>query len=158
MLERNLRDTTIEWEIKPFKALSIDELYDLLKLRTDVFVVEQNCPYPEVDNKDRHSDTLHLIGRDQEGDISAYLRIIPPGLSYPQASIGRVVVEKSKRGKGICGQMVKKAIAQIAVTWPGKEIKIGAQQYLQQFYESHGFQVASDMYIEDGIPHLDMVL
>ncbi len=147
----------IEWEVKLFKQLSTDELYDILKLRVDVFVVEQNCPYPEIDGKDKHPDALHLIGRDKDGQIAAYLRILPPGLSYKQISIGRVVVAKNSRGQGVCDIMMQKAFEQIRRNWPDDDIKIGAQVYLKDFYKSLGFEESSENYLEDGIPHIDMI-
>ena len=148
----------MEWQLKKFKQLDVDELYELLKLRVDVFVVEQNCPYPETDEKDRHPDALHLSGRNSDnGKCTAYLRILPPGVSFKEASVGRVVVAKENRKEGISSIMVKKAIKIIENTWPENNIKIGAQVYLKQFYESHGFKSASNEYLEDGIPHIDML-
>ncbi len=147
----------MEWKIKSFDQLDRDELYELLKLRVDVFVVEQNCPYAEIDGRDRHPETLHLMGRNQNKELLAYLRILPPGLSFKQASMGRVVVGKKSRGKGISDTMVKKAIDQINLIWPDENVQIGAQVYLKAFYESHGFVAASESYLEDGIPHIDMI-
>lgn len=147
----------IDWEIKLFKTLSTDELYDLLKLRVDVFVVEQNCPYPEIDGKDRHPETRHLVGRDKTGKLVACLRILPPGLSFSQVSMGRVVVEKESRGQGISETMLKLALGQISRTWPDQDVQIGAQVYLKPFYESLGFKAVSESYLEDGIPHVHML-
>lgn len=147
----------IEWEIKTFKALDTDELYELLRLRVDVFVVEQNCPYPEIDGKDRHPEAFHLFGKNEDGKIVAYSRILPPGLSYKQVSMGRVVVEKNSRGQGISDVILKKALEQIKRIWPSDGIQIGAQAYLKDFYQSHGFEPSSRSYIEDGIPHIDMI-
>ncbi|MCK5165252.1 MAG: GNAT family N-acetyltransferase, partial [Desulfobacula sp.] len=121
----------IQWKITSFDRLDPDELYELLKLRVDVFVVEQNCPYPEIDGKDRHLETLHLIGRNKDKELMAYLRILPPGLSFKQVSIGRVVVAKESRGQGISDVMLKKALDQINRTWPNENIHIGAQVYLK---------------------------
>jgi ElaA protein len=148
----------VEWQLKKFKQLDVDELFELLKLRVDVFVVEQTCPYHEIDEIDRHPDTLHLMGRKKEdGKLVAYLRILPPGLNFIQTSLGRVVVAKENRGEGISNTMVKKALKIIEHTWPGNNIKIGAQVYLKQFYASHGFKPVSKEYLEDGIPHIDML-
>ena len=148
----------MEWILKSFKQLDIDELFELLKLRVDVFVVEQNCPYPEIDEKDRHADTLHLFGRNKKnGELAAYLRILPPGLSFKEASFGRVVVTAQERKQGISNTMVKKALEIIENRRPEKNIRIGAQVYLKQFYESHGFQCVSGEYFEDGIAHIDML-
>ncbi len=148
----------MEWQLKKFKQLDVDELYELLKLRIDVFVLEQKCPYAEIDEKDRHPDVLHLSGRNSSnGNFAAYLRILPPGLSFKEVSVGRVVVEKENRREGISSIMVEKAIKIIENTWPENNIKIGAQVYLKQFYESHGFKAISDEYLEDGILHIDML-
>ncbi len=148
----------MNWEIKTFDRLCINELYDLLKLRVDVFVVEQNCIYPELDEKDRHPDALHLTGRNENRELAAYLRILPPGSSYTEPSLGRVVVSKTSRGKGLCRTMIKKAVDHICRTWPGVSIKISAQLYLEEFYQSLGFEKVSEPYLEDGILHLEMVL
>ncbi len=148
----------MEWELKRFKQLDVDELYELLKLRVDVFVVEQNCPYSELDEKDRHPDTLHLSGRNKDdGKLTAYLRILPPGLSFMEASFGRVVVAKKIRRQGISNIMVKKNLEITEHKWPKENIKIGAQVYLKQFYESQGFKPVSKEYLEDGIVHIDML-
>ena len=148
----------MEWVLKSFKQLDVDELFELLKLRVDVFVVEQNCPYPEIDEKDRHADTLHLFGRNKKnGELAAYLRILPPGLSFKEASFGRVVVTAQYRKQGISNTMVKKALEIIENRRPEKNIRIGAQVYLKQFYEFHGFQSVSSEYFEDGIAHIDML-
>lgn len=147
----------MEWVLKSFKQLDIDELFELLKLRVDVFVVEQNCPYPEIDEKDRHADTLHLFGTKKNGELAAYLRILPPGLSFKETSFGRVVVTAQYRKQGISNTMVKKALEIIENRRPEKNIRIGAQVYLKQFYESHGFQCVSGEYFEDGIAHIDML-
>ena len=147
----------IEWETKTFHRLGADELYELLKLRVDVFIVEQSCAYRELDEKDRHPDTLHLTGRNENGELVAYLRILPPGLSFDRPSIGRVVVSKRSRRQGLCHLMMKQAVDQICRIWPGMGIRISAQVYLETFYRSCGFEKASDTYLEDGIPHLDMV-
>ncbi|WP_457552278.1 GNAT family N-acetyltransferase [Desulfobacula sp.] len=147
----------IEWKIKLFDLLSKDELYELLKLRVNVFVVEQNCPYPEIDGKDRHPETLHLYGENKDKKPVAYLRILPPGVSFKHVSIGRVVVAKKFRRQGISNIMVKKALDQINHIWPNENIKIGAQMYLRKFYEAHGFEASSKSYLEDGIPHIEMI-
>jgi ElaA protein len=147
----------MQWQIKTFQELTAAEVYAILKLRVDVFVVEQNCPYPEVDGKDTHEQTLHLMGRTDDRQVSAYLRILPPGLSFDQVSIGRVVVAVHERDKGVSRQMVQQALDRIETVWPGQQIKISAQVYLKSFYESFGFAPVSNSYLEDGIPHIDML-
>lgn len=144
----------MQWEIKAFDLLSLQELYTILTLRTDVFVVEQACPYPEVDGKD--PNCLHLLGMDN-GELVAYLRILPAGLSYDEVSIGRVVIKSSHRGKGLGRPMMEQAIHFITNEWKESQIKIGAQAHLEKFYSSLGFEAVSEVYLEDDIPHLDML-
>lgn len=144
----------MQWEMKAFDQLSLQELYAILTLRVDVFVVEQTCPYPEVDGKD--PNCLHLLGTDN-GELVAYLRILPAGLSYDEVSIGRVVIKPSHRGKGLGRPMMEQAIHYITNEWKESQIKIGAQAYLEKFYQSLGFKSVSEVYLEDDIPHLDML-
>ncbi len=146
------------WKIKQFSNLTAMELYEILALRVNVFVVEQDCPYPELDGRDTLPGTLHLWTSAGEIPVGAYLRILAPGVSYPGVSLGRVVTAKSSRGGGLGHELVEKAIGLAEKHWPGIPIQIGAQEYLKAFYESHGFSVISDTYLEDNIPHIDMVL
>ncbi|PMG80027.1 GNAT family N-acetyltransferase [Shewanella sp. 10N.286.51.B7] len=149
---------SMQWKLVHFNQLSLDELYEALKLRVDVFVVEQNCPYPELDNKDRLAETLHLLGINQQGELIAYTRILAAGVSYPQASIGRVIIAEQGRGKGIAHALMQRSIDVVKTQWPQTSIQIGAQQHLSDFYQQQGFTVNSEMYLEDGIPHIDMLL
>ncbi|MDG3181697.1 GNAT family N-acetyltransferase [Streptococcus parasuis] len=144
----------MQWEIKAFDQLSLQELYTILTLRTNVFVVEQACPYPDLDGKD--PNCLHLLGT-INGELVAYLRILPAGLRYDEVSIGRVVVKPSHRGKGLGRLMMEQAIHCITNEWKESQIKIGAQAYLEKFYQSLGFEPVSEVYLEDDIPHLDML-
>ena len=144
--------------VQTFNELTANTLYDILKLRCDVFVVEQECAYPELDEKDRHPETLHISLLSDNGELIAYSRALPPTLSYPEPSIGRVVVSPEHRGKGLAAQIVKESIHAIQQKWPEQNIQIGAQEYLLKFYQSLGFQNNSDMYLEDNIPHRDMIL
>lgn len=148
----------MQWNDYGFTELSTEQLYELIKLRIDVFVVEQNCPYPELDGKDCLADTRHLLGCDKQGRIVAYARILAPGVSYPDASIGRVLVAESARGGGVAHQLMQNAIAVARAHWPVANIQIGAQKYLADFYQRQGFMQVSDVYLEDGIPHMDMLL
>lgn len=141
--------------LKTFEQLTNMELYNILKERTEVFVVEQNCPYPEVDGKDVQS--LHLF-KEENGMIIAYLRILPKGVSYEELSIGRVLVKKEYRGQKIAHQLMSEALHIIHHELMETTVKIQAQQYLRKFYESFGFEAISDMYLEDNIPHIDMLL
>ena len=149
--------TDIRWQALHFRELDLDRLYAMLKLRSEVFVVEQNCVYLDPDGKDRHPETVHLLGLDADGTLAAYLRILPAGLSYPQVSFGRVLTAPAYRGLGLGEQMLGAALAQIAARWPGADIQIGAQAHLQGYYGRHGFVPSSEPYVEDGIPHVDML-
>ncbi|PGM68837.1 GNAT family N-acetyltransferase [Bacillus cereus] len=145
----------MSWNLKKFDELTNIELYNLLKERTLVFVVEQNCPYPEVDGKDPFS--YHLFKEDN-GEIIAYLRIVPAGVSYQEISIGRVFVKKEYRGQGIAEELLKKGLDFIQNELKEKTVKIQSQDYLRKFYSSFGFQTISQTYLEDNIPHVDMLL
>lgn len=147
----------IQWEVKTFPQLSIDELFEVLQLRVEVFVVEQQCPYPEVDEFDRQAEVRHLSGRDEGGKLMAYARILPPGLRYPEVSLGRFVVKTAARGKGIGHELLRQALDVIRKCWPVSAIRISAQEYLQGFYAQYGFTRVSDVYCEDGIPHVEML-
>jgi ElaA protein len=144
---------TIQWKIKPFNALSLNELYSLLLLRSEVFVVEQNCVYQDIDNKDQKA--LHLIG-EFEGKIVAYARLFKPGDYFDNASIGRVVIQPNYRDKKWGHEMMQQAITGIETHFGETKITISAQEYLQKFYESNGFVKTSEMYLEDDIPHIEM--
>jgi ElaA protein len=147
----------LNWEVKTFQQLTVDELFEVLQLRVDVFVVEQQCAYPELDQFDRQAETRHLSGRNEVGELMAYARILPPGLSFPEVRIGRFVVKAEARGKGVGHQLLHVALDLIHECWPGRAIRISAQEYLQRFYAQHGFTPVSDVYIEDGIPHVEML-
>ncbi|RYG21343.1 MAG: GNAT family N-acetyltransferase [Chitinophagaceae bacterium] len=145
----------LTWTYKSFNELTTLELYSILKLRSEVFVVEQNCAYQDVDSKDIKS--YHLMAFDGE-TLAAYSRILPPGLSFQEASIGRVITAPSHRAKGIGITLIEKAIEAVSNTFHTSQIKIGAQLYLRKFYESFGFAQTSDVYLEDGIEHIEMLL
>ena len=147
----------IQWNIKTFQELESDQLYDLLKLRVEVFVVEQHCAYRELDEYDRHSETQHLSGRNEGGELIAYARILPPGLCHPEVNLGRFVVKADFRKQGIGHQLLQKALQEIAGWWPVMPIRMSAQSHLHRFYAQYGFIQVSDGYLEDGIPHVDMV-
>lgn len=145
----------MEWTIKKFQDLDLEELYMILALRTAVFVVEQECPYQEVDDKDQIS--YHLVGQ-ENGELVAYARILPPGVTFQEASIGRVLVAKSHRGQGLAQQLMARAVAFVIEELGEKRIQLSGQTYLENFYKSLGFQPISETYLEDGIPHKDMML
>ncbi|OUS24886.1 GNAT family N-acetyltransferase [Thalassotalea sp. 42_200_T64] len=151
-------NNTINWQAKTFDQLSTNELYDALKLRVDVFVVEQSCYYPELDDCDRAEGVMHLLGYDNE-QLVAYLRLLPKGVSYPDVvSIGRVATRADYRGKGIGHPLMSKALVVCEQQWPGQNIKISAQEHLEKYYKQHGFVRVSEMYLEDDIPHIAMLL
>lgn len=141
--------------IKTFEALTTRELYAILKERTAIFVVEQNCAYPEVDGKDLRA--YHLY-KEENGEIIAYLRILPPGVSYKELSIGRVLVKRHYRGQQLAQQLVAAALQYIHEELNETTVKIQAQHYLRNFYGSFGFEAISETYLEDDIPHVDMLL
>lgn len=146
----------LQWNCRAFHQINTSELYDLLKLRIDVFVVEQNCPYPELDDKDQDKQTHHITAY-ADNTIIAYARLLPPGLSYQETSIGRFVVHEDHRRQGIGSLLLETCLTQISNIWPNQAIRISAQEYLQSFYERAGFSKVSDIYLEDGIPHIEML-
>ncbi len=144
---------SLEWKIKRFEALSTKELYDLLQLRAEVFIVEQNCVYQDIDGKDEKA--LHLIGEDN-GEVVAYARLFKPNDYFEYASIGRVVVKDTYREKKIGHILMEEAIQAIQSHFGQTKITISAQLYLKKFYERLGFIQTSEMYLEDDIPHIEM--
>ncbi len=145
----------ITWQTKAFEDLTVDEYFEIIFLRTEIFVVEQNCPYQEVDKKDKKA--FHLFGRTQNGQVIAVSRILPQGVSYSEISIGRVAIKKEFRGKGIADEMMTKTFNFIENYYGKQSIRISAQQYLLKFYNKHGFKQVGEMYLEDNIPHVEMV-
>ncbi|MDH8678196.1 GNAT family N-acetyltransferase [Fusibacter bizertensis] len=145
----------MKWFTKPFEELDIYTLYNIIALRIDVFILEQTCLYPELDYKDQSS--LHLYAMDEQSNIKAYLRILPPGVSYAEVSIGRVVVSPAARGTQLGRDLMQRAIKQINDVYGKVPIRISAQAYLESFYTSLGFQPVSEIYLEDDIPHLEML-
>ena len=143
------------WICKTFAELSPYELYAILQLRMEVFVVEQQCAYQDADNKDPLCH--HLMGW-INGKLVAYTRLVPPEISYAESSIGRVVSSPSIRRTGIGKILMTKSIEALKSLYPGIPIKIGAQLYLKEFYESFSFMQTSEPYLEDGIPHIEMLL
>ena len=143
----------IKWVTKKFDALSVAELYQILRLRSEIFVVEQNCVYQDLDNKDQKA--LHLFG-EYDGKIIAYSRLFKAGDYFDCSSIGRVVVATNYRDKKFGHDLIKQGIAEIRNNFNEENITISAQLYLKKFYESHGFIQTSEMYLEDDIPHIEM--
>ncbi len=141
-------------EVKKFSELKLTELYDILQLRSEVFVVEQNCVYQDIDSKD--AEALHVIGF-KNGKIVAYTRCFKPGYYFAEAAIGRVVVKDSERKHGYGHEIMKASAKAIKEHYNTSRIKLSAQQYLIKFYESHGYKITGEGYLEDGIPHIAMV-
>ncbi len=144
----------IEIEVKTFDALTKRELYDLLRLRSQVFVVEQDCVYEDIDGKDQKA--MHVIGT-KDGVMVAYARIFKPGDYADEASIGRVVVRKGQRKFGFGKDIMKEAIHAVHNHYNEKIIRVSAQMYLERFYHEFGFNQIGDGYLEDGIPHIGMI-
>ena len=146
----------LEWQSSSFQQLSNTLLYEIIKLRVDVFVVEQNCAYAELDNKDIHPETIHVTAS-MNSELIAYARVLPPGLSYPEVSMGRFIVKDHFRRQGIGSELVSKCLAEKFSLWPNYKIKISAQEHLKPYYAYFGFRVVSESYLEDGIPHIEML-
>ncbi len=144
----------ISWYCKAFNSLTPDELYSILQLRNEVFIVEQNCVYQDCDNKDLQS--YHFMGW-QQNKLVAYTRLIPAGVAFAEISIGRVVTSPSIRGSKIGKQLMLRSIEKLHELFGKSKIKIGAQLYLKSFYESLGFIKCSDVYLEDDIEHIKMI-
>lgn len=142
------------WKMKKFNELNTREVYEILKLRNEVFIVEQKCPYADCDGKDMKAYHLFL---DNGGEIAAYLRILKRGVFYDEISIGRVLVNSKYRGRGFAREMMEKAIRFVQEQLNENEIRIEAQAYLIDFYKSFGFKQVSQVFLEDNIPHIEML-
>lgn len=149
-----MQKSELTWEVKSFNNLSVLELHDLLKVRVDVFVVEQECPYEEIDGMD--TVCWHLLGKNNDGKTLATARIAPADSIYPEVSIGRVAIDKSLRRKGLGKVVMQKAIDYCEDELNAPTIKIAAQLYLKNFYSNLGFVQISEVYLWDGIEHIDM--
>ena len=145
----------LNWAYKSFEELTTNELYTILELRSEVFIVEQNCVYQDVDGKDKKS--FHLMAWNGD-ELIAYTRIVPPGISFSEASIGRVITSPRYRGLGIGVTLLEKSIHHTLEGYQTHQIRIGAQLYLQKFYEGFGFIAQGEEFLEDGIPHIEMLL
>lgn len=143
----------MELVIKKFDELTVDELYDILKLRVDVFVEEQNCPYPEIDGKDQNA--YHIWLKDEDGIVS-YLRVLDKGVSFEDAALGRVISAKRRKGYGTI--LLKEGIRIAKEKFGADKITIEAQVYARKFYENVGFKKVSEEFLEDEIPHILMTL
>jgi ElaA protein len=144
----------LEWHLSPFEALSTRQWHQIAQARIQVFVVEQRCPYQELDGKDPHCQ--HLCGW-QGDELAAYLRLVPPGLSFAEPSLGRILTAGFARRGGIGQELVRRGIGALRKRYPQAAIRIGAQRYLERFYQSFGFETASAPFDEDGIEHIEML-
>jgi ElaA protein len=144
----------VNWHWCRFEHLGVQQLYDALALRSRVFVLEQG-PYQDADGLD--PDAWHLLGRDSSGALIAYLRVVDPGRKCEEPSIGRVVVAPEARGRAIGRALMQEGIARCSMAWPGRGIRISAQARLERFYRSLGFELVGAEYLEDGIPHIEML-
>ena len=150
--------STIDWHFSRFADLTPFDLYDVLAARQNVFILEQTCLYPDIDGYDLEAH--HLLGwRDVDGkrQLAVYLRVLAPGAKYDEMSIGRVITTPAARGSGAGRALLDQGIAHAEALHPGHRIRIGAQQYLERFYASFGFETVSAPYDEDGIMHIDML-
>jgi ElaA protein len=146
----------MQWFSKTFNQLNANELYDILQLRVDVFVVEQTCYYPDLDDLDRLPGCRHIFAY-EGGRLIGYLRCLPPGSVFNGASaIGRVVINKAARGRQLGHQLIQQGISNCTSNWPDNAIQMGAQCYLEKFYRQYDFTVVSEPFLEDGIPHVGM--
>jgi len=144
----------MQWTWQRFAALGVDNLYDALALRCRVFVLEQGA-YLDPDGVDR--DCWHLLGRDDAGVLHAYLRVVDPGVKYAEPSIGRVITSPERRGSGLGRQLMHEGLQRCQAVHPGSAIRIGAQARLRHFYGTLGFEPVGESYLEDNIPHLEML-
>lgn len=145
-----------EWRVHEFDQFDAGQLYAVLAARVAVFVVEQDCPYQDLDGLDDLA--LHLVGWTDDDSVAAYARILPPGTRFQQPSIGRVLTSLDGRGSGLGRELMRRAIEVVGEQYPGNAVRISAQCYLQRFYGELGFAVDSEPYEEDGIPHVEMQL
>lgn len=146
------------WQWLRFSELSADQLYEILRVRQKVFTVEQDCAYQDADGKDRYARHLAAWRANTDSpQLLAYLRVVIPGVKYAEPSIGRVLTAKSARGTGLGRELMRRAIAHTQAEFPGRAIRISAQEYLQRFYREFGFEQVSEPYDEDGIPHIEML-
>ena len=143
------------WHLKTFDELTNQELYGILQLRTEVFVVEQTCIFQDMDGKD-DKNCQHIFCEIEE-KVIACARFFPSGITFKEASLGRICTSPAHRGTGLGKELMRRSLAEMERCFPGEPIRIGAQTYLNEFYKSFGFVNASDLYIEDGIEHVQMV-
>ncbi len=145
----------LDWQVKYYPELTTNEFHDIIALRLKAFVVEQNCSYLDLDGKDKKC--YHLICRDGFGKVVATARILPPGISYPEVSIGRVVLDQAIRGNGIGHQLMDQSMKFINEEFGSVPVRISAQKHLENYYNKHNFISTGKEYLEDEIPHVEML-
>ena len=145
----------LNWQFKHYNDLLLNEFHDILALRIQVFVVEQNCPYQELDGKDKKC--YHLICRNGKGDVVGTMRILPPGIGFEEVGLGRIVLAESARGELQGHEMMREAMTFSKEEFGDVPIKLSGQKHLEGFYNRHGFQSTGKEYLEDGIPHVEMI-
>lgn len=150
-----MSQTSLQWQAYTFEELDTAILYQILLLRQQVFIIEQECLYPDLDGLDQ--DSVHLCAW-SDGELMAYLRSLPPGLDYQESALGRIVVSEHARGLKLGRELVERGITLNQHTWPGADIQIAAQAHLEKFYLDLGFETLGKIYLEDGIPHIKMLL
>lgn len=150
-----MNDSGIHWSVARFEELELGQLYAILAARSAVFVVEQDCAYQDLDGFDAAG--IHLWAASDADRVLAYARLLPPGLRYAEPSIGRVLTTSSDRGRGLGRELMQRALREASRRFPGEPIRISAQQYLERFYGQLGFEAVRGPYLEDGIPHIEMV-
>lgn len=151
----NPNDSSLAWFVQHYRDLSLNDFHDIISLRIEVFVIEQNCPYQELDGKDKSA--WHIFAKNMHGQVIATLRIVPSQTAGNNPSIGRVVVKQDWRGIALGHLIMEKAMAFIREEFGQISVKLSAQEHLQSYYERHGFQRVTEMYLEDEIPHVGMV-
>jgi ElaA protein len=151
----SFNSTNLTWHFSSWDALTKDQFYALAALRIDIFVIEQNCPYQDFDGKDRTSH--HLWCTDEDGQVHAVLRIVQPGVSYAEVSIGRVATSAASRGSGLGRSLMRRGMQCVVDQYGEVAVRISAQAYLINFYTSFGFKSIGEPYLEDDIPHIEML-
>ncbi len=144
-----------EHQVKSFQELSLEEFHDIIALRIQIFIIEQNCPYQEVDGKDKLAH--HLFFKNEMDEIIAVTRILPQGISYEEVAIGRVVVHEEYRGTGLGNQLMADSMDFVKDKYGEVPVRLSAQKHLENYYGNHGFKSTGKEYLEDGIPHVEML-
>jgi len=146
---------TFVHQVKSFQELSVEEFHDIIALRIQIFIIEQNCPYQEVDGKDKLA--YHLFFKNEKNEVIAVTRILPQGISYDEVAIGRVVVNDNYRGTGLGNQLMSDSMKFVKEKFGDVPVRLSAQKHLEKYYGNHGFESTGNEYLEDGIPHVEML-